>query len=198
MGSLPVPQIQDEYFHSESAAGTAAFFTKIYTEGCYSNVCSTQPCWGTLRWSRLKLTIQCVEEKWAALLFPLPSAVQRWQNWDAPQLGKGGGGTIEPCTRDRVFLPPFPPLRMDGQKWVMHTNYRHFSSLLVYFQDNSFKSQLSPFHLFSVAEQLVVRCRNWPFLGSPWEKPHKDNKSREIWNYYKLGEKNLPRWLKEW
>lgn len=30
--------------------------------------------------SRLKFTVQHVEEKWAALLFPLPSARLHWQH----------------------------------------------------------------------------------------------------------------------
>jgi len=72
----------------------------------------------------------------------------------------GGGRELQGLIQGKFSFLLFHHSEWMGTKQFIHTKYRHDSSFLAYFQHNAFRSQLRPSDLFSVAEQLVVRCRN--------------------------------------
>lgn len=144
--------------------------------------CNIWSSWGTWDSPDFLINSRCVEKRWAAAYATCNAALEER---GAPQLGKRGGdcwrcpagrtaGTHSKASFPPSLLPSFSTTEDVWGEVFIHTRYRHDSSLLT-FQNNAFKSQLRPSHLFSVTEQLVVKCRNCPFIGIPWEKPHKGN-----------------------
>lgn len=89
---------------------------------------------------------------------------------------RGGGGHCWCCPAGgtahsrEVSLPPFPPLRADGEKWFIHTKYRRDSSLLAYFQDNTFQSPAKTISYVLCCWIAGCQVQKLTFLRQPLRK----------------------------